>query len=71
MYGVISAVISFVIFIPFIAFVSPHINSFVPEVNLQAYFNANFILLLAYQFIFGIVLGIVSGIIATRRYLNI
>ncbi len=71
MYGVISALISFIIFIPLIGFISPHINSFVPEVNLQNYFNANFLVLLLYQFIFGIVLGIVSGIIATRRYLSI
>ncbi|TSA44192.1 ABC transporter permease [bacterium] len=71
MYGVISALICFVIFIPLISFVSPHINSFVPEVDLQAYFNANFVSLLLYQFVFGIALGIVSGIIATRRYLSI
>jgi cell division transport system permease protein len=71
MYGVISALISFIVFIPFVGFVSPHINSFVPEVDLQVYFNGHFFSLLIYQFLFGIGLGIVSGIIATRRYLNI
>lgn len=71
MYGIIAALISFIVFIPFISFISPHINSFVPEVDLQVYFNGHFFSLLMYQFLFGIGLGIVSGIIATRRYLNI
>lgn len=71
MYGIISAIIGFLLFIPVIAFVSPQINSFVPEVDLQNYFNASFLSLLAYQLIFGIGLGIISSIIATRRYLSI
>jgi cell division transport system permease protein len=70
-YGIISAVIGFLILIPFISFVSPHINSFVPEVNLQSYFSANFVSLLLYQLVFGVALGIISSIIATRRYLNV
>lgn len=70
-YGVISAIIGFLIFIPLIGFVSPHINNFVPEVNLQSYFNSSFISLFGYQLLFGIVLGIVSSVIATRRYLSI
>ncbi len=71
MYGVIAAVIGFLIFIPLINFVSPHVNNFVPEVNLQGYFNANFVSLLLYQLLFGVALGIVSSVIATRRYLSI
>ena len=70
-YGVIAAVVSFLIFIPIIAAVSPAISNFVPEVNLQSYFDGNFLLLLIYQAAFGIVLGVVSSVIATRRYLNI
>ncbi|MEK7651386.1 MAG: permease-like cell division protein FtsX [Patescibacteria group bacterium] len=71
MYGIISALISFLIFVPIIIFVSPHIASFVPEVDLLAYFKSNLASLLIYQFIFGIVLGVVSSVIATRRYLNV
>ncbi|MGC9610702.1 MAG: permease-like cell division protein FtsX [Minisyncoccia bacterium] len=70
-YGIVSAIISFLIFIPFIGFVSPHVNSFIPEVNIQNYFNTNFLSLMFYQLIFGVALGIVSSIIATRRYLNV
>ncbi len=71
LYGIIAAVVSFLIFIPIIAAISPPIANFVPEVNLQNYFNNNFLMLLLYQIIFGVVLGIVSSIIATRRYLNV
>jgi cell division transport system permease protein len=71
LYGVIAAVVGFLVFIPIIAAISPQIANFVPEVNLQNYFNANFLSLLLYQIIFGVVLGIVSSIIATRRYLNV
>jgi len=44
---------------------------FIPEMNLQAYFNANFLSLLFYQAIFSIGLGAFSSIIAIRRYLHI
>ncbi len=71
LYGVIAAVVGFLVFIPIIAAVSPQIANFVPEVNLQNYFNANFLALLFYQVIFGVVLGIVSSIVATRHYLNV
>ncbi len=71
LYGVIAAVVSFLIFIPIIAALSPAISNFVPEVNLQGYFNSNFLALFLYQALFGVVLGIVSSVIATRRYLNV
>jgi len=71
MYGVISALIGFLLFIPIIGFLSPHIASFVPEVGLQDYFNANLISLLLYQLLFGVALGVISSVIATRRYLSI
>ncbi|MCL4403767.1 ABC transporter permease [Patescibacteria group bacterium] len=70
-YGIIAAVVSFLVFIPIIAAVSPAISSFVPEVNLQGYFGANFLSVFLYQIVFGVVLGIVSSVIATRRYLNV
>ncbi|MCL4400182.1 ABC transporter permease [Patescibacteria group bacterium] len=71
MYGLIAAVVSFLIMIPVISFISPHINSFIPEVNLSSYFGGSFMMLLLYQALFGVGLGVLSSIIATRRYLNI
>jgi cell division transport system permease protein len=70
-YGLISALISFLIMIPIINFVSQPINNFVPEINLKSYFSHNFHILLLYQLGFGIFLGILSSAFATRRYLRI
>lgn len=70
-YGVLSGVSSLLIMIPIIKFASPHIAVFIPEVNLTAYLNENFIRLLGYQLFFGIGLGIVSSIIVIRRYLRV
>lgn len=70
LYGAIAAIVSFIIFIPLIGFVSPHVANFVPEVDLGGYFDAHFVSLLLYQMLFGVVLGIVSSVVATRNYLN-
>lgn len=71
LYGIIAAAVSFLIFIPLIGVVSPSIASFVPEVDLAGYFSAHFMLVLFYQMLFGVVLGIVSSVVATRHYLNV
>lgn len=68
-YGVVAAVISFLIFIPVINFVSPHIANFILEVDLKSYFAGSWGKLLMYQLLFGVALGIISSIIAIRRYL--
>ncbi len=70
-YGVIAAIVSFLIFIPVINFVSPYVANFIPEVNLKTYFNENFISLFFYQLLFGVGLGILSGVVAIRRYLRV
>lgn len=69
-YGFIAALISFIIFIPLINFASPHISNFIPEANLQVYLSANWFKLMLYQLLFGVGLGIVSSVIAIRRYLR-
>ncbi len=69
-YGLIAAVISFIILIPVISFASPHIASFILEINLGDYFAANWGTLLLYQVLFGVVLGTISSTIAIRRYLG-
>ena len=71
LYGIGAAIVSFLIFIPLIGLISPAIASFVPEVDLAGYFNAHFVLILLYQMLFGVVLGIVSSVVATRHYLNV
>lgn len=69
-YGIIAAIISFVFLIPVFNFLSPYVNSFIPEMNLSSYIGANAMSLLLYQFLFCIGLGILSSIIAVRKYLH-
>ena len=70
-YGVVAAVTSFLIFIPIINFTSPHIANFILEVDLKSYFAGNWGKLLIYQLLFGVGLGIISSVIAIRRYLRV
>lgn len=70
-YGIIAGVIGFLILIPVINFLSPHAGRFIPELVLSDYFQSNFFSLLLYQLLFCVALGIVSSIIATRRYLQL
>lgn len=71
LYGGVSGIIGFLILIPFISFLSPYLMSFIPEMSLSGYFQTSFFSLLAYQLIFCVVLGILSSVIATRRYLQV
>jgi cell division transport system permease protein len=70
LYGVISAIVSLLILAPMIYFVSPYANRVVPELYLWSYFLSNLPLLLVYQLLFGVGLGIVSSFIAIRKYLK-
>lgn len=69
-YGVVAATMSFLIYIPLVNFASPYLASFVPSFNLSEYFSNNFILLFMYQLALGVGLGIISSVIAIRRYLK-
>ncbi|GAH42402.1 unnamed protein product, partial [marine sediment metagenome] len=70
-YGAIAAVISILLYIPIVSIASPHLASFVPSFDLKAYFNGNFGYLFFCQLLLGIGLGILSSIIAIRRYLKV
>ena len=71
LYGILAGVLSFAIITPLIAYIAPHMASFVPEMNLQNYFAANFLRLLSYQLVFGVILSAVSSFIAVHRYLKV
>lgn len=71
LYGIIAGVLSFLIFIPIINFISPYITNFIPEVDLKLYFNDYFVRILLYQLLFGVGLGIISSVIAIRKYLHV
>lgn len=71
LYGVFAAVLSLAVTVPLVNFVSPYIHNFIPEINPQAYLSENFLSLLGYQLLLGVGLGIVSSVIAVRRYLKV
>lgn len=71
LYGLIAGLVSYLLFIPMLNFASPYITSFIPEVNLGTYFASHFFALFCYQLLFAVGLGIVSGVIAIRKYLHI
>ncbi len=70
-FGFLATVLSLLITAPLINLASPHIQSFIPEMNIEGYFYANILGLFSYQLVFGVVLGVVSGAIAIRKYLKI
>lgn len=70
LYGIISAVVSLLLIAPIIYFISPYANVVVPELYLWNYFLSNFVLLLIYQILFGVGIGLVSSFIAIGRHLK-
>lgn len=70
LYGVISAVISFLILLPVVAFISPHLSKFVHEINLSSYLASNWGNLVLYQLAFALALAILSSAFAIRKYLR-
>ena len=71
LYGAFAAVVTAVIFYPAIFFVSPKVESLVPEVSLISYFTANIFQFLFLVFFIGVFLGVVSSFVAIRRFLKV
>lgn len=69
-YGIVAAVISLLILTPIVFVISPYMQVFIPGFSLQQYFVGSLFLLFLYEIIFGSVIGIISGMIALRRYLK-
>lgn len=71
LYGLTAAVISFVALVPIINFLSPYIFNLIPELNLNQYFKDSFFTLFFYQLLFCAGTGIISSLIAIRRYIRL
>ena len=71
MHGLASSLIAIVIFYPAVLFVSPKVASFLTGINIADYFNQNFWQIFLLQTLVGITLGVISSLIAIRRYLKI
>ena len=70
-YGLITAVISIALVTPIIWFAAPYVKLFIPAMDLREYFTSHFFLLVLYQLLFGIGIGVISSFIAIRRYLKV
>lgn len=70
-YGLITALLSIALATPIIWFASPYIKLFIPAMDLREYFTSHFFLLLLYQLLFGVGIGVISSFIAIRRYLKV
>ena len=70
-YGLIAGVLSFLLVMPIVYFISPYLKIFIPEMNLWNYFTTNTFSLIGRQLMLGIGLGIISSYIAVRKYLKI
>jgi len=71
LYGLVAAIIAFLIFLPVVFFTSPRLVNFLPGIELSQYFAQNWWQILFMQVVVGIGLGIISSFIAIRRYLRI
>lgn len=68
--GVLSAIFSLIIAAPVVYFVSPHLKSFIPGLDIFHYFSANLPALFLYQLLFAVGIGALSSFVAVRRYLK-
>ncbi len=71
LYGVSAALISILVVFPLVYFLSPKLAVFMPGVNLWGFLGANLLSILGLQFFIGIALGVLSSIVAIRRYLEV
>lgn len=70
-YGLLAGVFSVIIAAPIIYFISPYAKIFISEMNLWSYFASHLFGILGYQLLMGVALGVISSIIAVRKYLKI
>lgn len=70
-HGLIASVLTIILFFPLVIFLSPKVQSFLTGINIADYFKENFWQLFLLQTAVGISLGVISSIIAMRRYLKV
>ena len=68
--GGIAAIASLIVIAPVLYLISPHLNTFIPNLNLFQYFSSNLWQLLLDELLFGVVIGGFSSFFAVRRYLR-
>ena len=71
LYGAFAALVSLVLFYPFILFASPKVELLMPGLGLMGYFISNGLQFVFMVFFVGIMLGVVSSFVAIRKFLKI
>jgi len=71
LYGFLGAVICLIMLYAGLNIISPHLTAFTPQVNLVSYFHSHLLLVFGLIFSSGITLGVLSSLIAIRKYLKI
>lgn len=68
--GVLAAITSIIVAAPLAYMVTPYLRAFIPGLDIFEYFYSHLFILLGYQLLFGIGIGMLSSFIAVRRYLK-
>ncbi|MBI4193359.1 MAG: ABC transporter permease [Candidatus Colwellbacteria bacterium] len=71
LYGIIAATASTLILAPLMYIASPYVAVFIPTMSLWGYFVGNIFALYGYSLLFGIGIGVISGVIVIRKYLQV
>jgi len=71
LYGVIAAIIAILVMYPLLWYLSPKITTYLPGTDLFYFLQVNLIVLLFFQILIGLVIGVVSSLVAIRRYLEV
>lgn len=69
--GGLACAITFILLVPLTLFLSSKLETFIPQFNLFEYFMNNFFAILFLQLFVGIGLGVLSSMIAIRKYLKV
>lgn len=70
-YGVLASIVAMIITFPIIYAVSPYLKMLSSDIDLAGYFLSNVVSIFFYQLLFGISIGVISSLIAIRKYIKI
>ena len=68
--GVLAAIVSLIVAMPGVGFVSPYLEGFIPGFSMSSYYYSGIIGLLGWQLLFGVGISTLSSFLAVRRYLR-
>jgi len=69
LYGLVASIVTIILFFPITFWLGERLSAFL-GINLHDFYLSNFFQLFLLLLVVGITLGVVSSIIAVRRYLN-